>query len=101
MYGFSSQAVWMATPKPPGQRRRRNAGQGQWQELPAGGRKGEIPEPRTDRVLGPIAKRYWDTLWTSPMAITYIDAEEELDPVDLEEHPEVRQRMWEQWHRPG
>jgi len=55
----------MATPKPPGQRRRRNAGQGQWQELPAGGRKGEIPEPRTDRVLGPIAKRYWDTLWTS------------------------------------
>jgi hypothetical protein len=23
---------------------------------------------------------------------------EELDRVDLEEHPEVRQRMWEQWH---
>jgi hypothetical protein len=24
---------------------------------------------------------------------------EELDRVDLEEHPEVRQRMWELWHR--
>jgi hypothetical protein len=23
---------------------------------------------------------------------------EELDRADLEEHPEVRQRMWEQWH---
>jgi hypothetical protein len=23
---------------------------------------------------------------------------EELDRVHLEEHPEVRQRMWEQWH---
>ena len=23
---------------------------------------------------------------------------EELDRVDLEEHPEVRQRMWEIWH---
>jgi hypothetical protein len=26
---------------------------------------------------------------------------EELDRHDLEAHPEVRQRMWEQWHRPG
>jgi hypothetical protein len=25
---------------------------------------------------------------------------EELDRVYLEEHPEARQRMWEQWHRP-
>jgi hypothetical protein len=25
---------------------------------------------------------------------------EELDRVYLEEHPEVRQRIWEQWHRP-
>jgi hypothetical protein len=24
---------------------------------------------------------------------------EELDRVFLEQHPEVRQRMWEQWHR--
>jgi hypothetical protein len=23
---------------------------------------------------------------------------EEVDRADLEEHPEVRQRMWEQWH---
>lgn len=64
-----------ATPKPPGQRRRRNAGQGQWQELPASGRKGELPDPRTDRVLGDIAKTYWETLWTSPMAVTFTDAD--------------------------
>ena len=25
---------------------------------------------------------------------------EELDRVPLEEHPEVRQRMWEMWHDP-
>jgi len=25
---------------------------------------------------------------------------EELDRVHLEEHPEVRQRMWEMWHDP-
>lgn len=62
-------------PKPPGQRRRRNAGQSQWQELPAEGRKGEVPEPRTDRRLGSVAKRYWDELWSSPMAVTFIDAD--------------------------
>jgi hypothetical protein len=64
-----------ATPKPPGARRRRNAGQSQWQELPAEGRKGEIPEPRTQRKLGEVAERYWDTLWTSPMAVTFTDAD--------------------------
>ena len=64
-----------ATPKPPGARRRRNAGQSQWQQLPASGRKGEIPEPRTDRELGEIAQRYWETLWRSPMAVTFTDAD--------------------------
>jgi hypothetical protein len=61
--------------KPPGQRRRRNAGQSQWQELPAEGRKGEIPKPWTGRQLGDVATRYWETLWSSPMAVTFIDAD--------------------------
>lgn len=64
-----------ATPKPPGQRRRRNAGQSQWQQLPAEGRQGEIPEPRTQRKLGNLAQQYWNTLWTSPMAVTFTDAD--------------------------
>ncbi len=64
-----------ATPKPPGQRRRRNKGQSDWQQLPAEGRKGEIPEPRTERKLGDIARQYWETLWTSPMAVTFTDAD--------------------------
>lgn len=63
------------TPKPPGARRRRNLGQGQWQELPADGRKGKAPEPRTDRELGVIARRYWETIWSSPMAVTFTDAD--------------------------
>src|SRR6478609_3408532 len=64
-----------ATPKPPGARRRRNAGQSQWKELPAEGRKGDIPAPRTQRKLGEIAQQYWDTLWTSPMAVTFTDSD--------------------------
>lgn len=64
-----------ATPKPPGQRRRRNLGQGQWKQLPANGRQGMIPEPRTERELGPIAMQYWETLWLSPMAVTFTDAD--------------------------
>lgn len=63
------------SPKPPGARRRRNAGQSQWQQLPAEGRSGPIPEPRTDRELGEIASQYWETLWTSPMAVTFTDAD--------------------------
>jgi len=76
MYESQIGAVRMpATPKPPGQRRRRNKGQSDWQQLPADGRKGEIPEPRTQRELGEIAQQYWDTLWTSPMAVTFTDAD--------------------------
>jgi len=26
-------------------------------------------------VLGPIAQRYWETLWSSPMAVTFVDAD--------------------------
>jgi len=63
------------TPKPPGQRRRRNAGQSEWQELPDEGRQGEAPEPRTDRQLGEIAQRYWETLWASPMAVNFTEAD--------------------------
>jgi hypothetical protein len=64
-----------AQTKPPGQRRRRNAGQSQWEELPAAGRKGPAPKPRTDRELGPVALRYWKELWKSPMAVAFIDAD--------------------------
>jgi hypothetical protein len=44
-------------------------------QLPAEGRKGEIPEPRTDRVLGEVAGRYWRTIWSSPMAVTFTEAD--------------------------
>src|SRR4051812_11173699 len=64
-----------ATPKPPGQRRRRNAGQSQWRQLPAAGRAGDAPGPKTNIGLGELAMAFWDTIWRSPMAVAYTDAD--------------------------
>lgn len=65
-----------AQPKPPGQRRRRNAGQSQWKELPAEGRKGTAPElPDLDWLDD--TREWWATIWASPMATVWQPADVE------------------------
>ncbi len=64
-----------ATPKPPGQRVRRNREQSEWRQLPAGGRSGRAPKPRTSVVWGEFGQAYWRALWSSPMAATYTEAD--------------------------
>lgn len=68
------------TPKPPGQRRRRNADQSQWRSLPVEGRDGPVPG-LPDRESGWLDSTlaWWETLWRSPMAAVYEDAD--LDPL--------------------
>jgi hypothetical protein len=64
----------MATPKPPGQRRRRNAGQSQWVSLPAQGRDGAVPDlPGDDWTTS--TRVWWATIWRSPMASVWQDAD--------------------------
>lgn len=65
-------------PKPPGQRRRRNAGQAQWRELPAEGRKGKAPELPEAEWLD-STREWWVGIWASPMATVWVDAD--LDPL--------------------
>ena len=62
------------TPKPPGQRRRRNAGQGQWRQLPAEGRAGDAPELPEGEWLTETLD-WWDTIWASPMATVFEEAD--------------------------
>lgn len=62
------------TPKPTAQRRRRNAIAGV-AKLDKVGRSGPVPEPKTTVVLCDVARDYWDTLWASPMALVYTDAD--------------------------
>jgi hypothetical protein len=61
-------------PKPPGARRRRNAGQSQWIQLPSQGRNGATPvlpgEEWTDST-----RAWWATIWRSPMATAWQDAD--------------------------
>lgn len=65
-----------AQPKPPGQRRRRNAGQSQWRQLPAEGRSGDAPElPDLDWM--DETRVWWETIWASPMATVWMDADVE------------------------
>ena len=67
-----------AQPKPPGQRRRRNAGQSQWKELPAEGRNGTAPElPDLDWLDD--TREWWATIWASPMATVWQPAD--VDPL--------------------
>ena len=67
-----------AQPKPPGQRRRRNAGQPQWKELPVEGRKGSAP-PLPDLDWLDETLEWWDTIWSSPMATVWQPAD--VDPL--------------------
>ncbi len=64
-----------ATPKPPGQRRRRNADQAAWRSLPAAGRDGKVPALPGASKLGKTARDWWATVWTSPMSNVYLAAD--------------------------
>ena len=60
------------TPKPPGQRRRRNTSAGQWVKLPSGT---EVQVPRAPVGLGAAGKRWWRDVWMSPMAAVFLPAD--------------------------
>ena len=63
-----------AQPKPPGQRRRRNAGQSQWKQLPAEGSKNAAPDlPDLDWLDSTV--EWWETIWASPMATAWQPAD--------------------------
>jgi hypothetical protein len=64
------------TPKPPGQRRRRNAGQSQWKELHESGRQGDPPKLPVGEWLD-STREWWRTIWCSPMATIWVDADVE------------------------
>jgi hypothetical protein len=62
------------TPKPPGQRRRRNLDQPKWKHLPAEGNQAPAPELPGDDWLGSTLE-WWATIWASPMATVWVDAD--------------------------
>lgn len=65
-------------PKPPSQRRRRNAGQPQWRQLPADGRQGRAPGlPVKKPAWLKSTRDWWQTIWSSPMAVAW-------EPADVE-----------------
>lgn len=59
-------------PKPAAMRRRRNASPGA-ARLPATGREGKVPT--LGKGYHPAARRWWRTVWSSPMATVYVDAD--------------------------
>ncbi len=71
-------------PKPPGQRRRRNAGQAQWRRVPAEGRQGDPPMLLGEDWL-PSTRESWETVWASPMATVYEAAD--VDGLGRLAHP--------------
>lgn len=58
-------------PKPAGMRRRRN-GRGDV-VLPEGGRQGAIPKLPGSSELLPSTRRWWRTVWSSPVAAVWLD----------------------------
>lgn len=63
-------------PKAPGQRRRRNADQSKWRQLPASGRCGEPPKlPAKRPAWLKRTREWWATIWASPMAAAWEDAD--------------------------
>lgn len=60
-------------PKPPGQRRRRNKDQPQWRSVPKVKRK--VPPMPGGAKATSSARAYWKTLWSSPMAAMYQEAD--------------------------
>ncbi len=64
------------TPKSPGQRVRRNIAQGSWRTLPPAEpfkRPPPLPERRPAWLKS--TRSWWRTLWGSPMATTYLEAD--------------------------
>jgi hypothetical protein len=65
-----------ATPKPPGQRRRRNADQQTWRALPVDGRKGRPPALPGKRPTWLKATRsWWGSIWASSMATAWLPSD--------------------------
>ena len=62
------------TPKPPGQRRRRNKDAPKWVTLPDGSRS-KVPQMPGGTKATSAARSYWRTLWASPMAAMYQEAD--------------------------
>lgn len=61
--------------KPPGQRRRTNSGQSQWVQLSAK-RDGAVPRlPSREAGWLPATESWWETIWASPMASVWLDAD--------------------------
>jgi hypothetical protein len=62
-------------PKPPSQRRRRNADP-QFKTLPAEGRQEPVPD-LPERASGwlPSTRDWWERIWKSPMATQWIEAD--------------------------
>jgi hypothetical protein len=64
------------TPKAPGARRRRNTDQGKWRQLPAAGRSAKAPAlPTKKPVWLKRTRDWWTTIWASPMATAWEDAD--------------------------
>lgn len=64
------------TPKPPGQRRRRNAEQAQWRALPFEGRRGRPPAlPRKRPAWLKLTRDWWGAIWASPMATAWLPSD--------------------------
>jgi hypothetical protein len=61
-------------PKPLSHRRRTNAVAGA-RQLDGAGRIGAAPKPKTKTKLCATAVAYWRTIWASPMALVYTDAD--------------------------
>lgn len=62
-------------PKPKGQRTRRNAGQSQWQMLAAESSVVAPGLPAKGSGWLPATSEWWDTIWASPMASAWLDAD--------------------------
>lgn len=67
-----------ATPKPRGQRVRRNKGQAEWKELPAEGNKRDAPDLPGEEWLNSTTA-WWNRIWKSPMATIWVEAD--IDPL--------------------
>jgi hypothetical protein len=64
------------TPKAPGARRRRNAEQSKWRTLPRAGRAGRAPALPVKRPAWlKRTREWWATIWASPMATAWEDAD--------------------------
>lgn len=62
-------------PKPPGQRVRQGTTQAHWRTLPAAKPFKRPTLPKRSPAWLDSTKRWWGTLWDSPMASTYLEAD--------------------------